>query len=185
MVILYYAQVCKWNNFTFGGWHTQVGGGGTGSQPKAKTNSFKTIFLQKQFLWSDYQAANWRLGVNVNDRWSNQSTIMLIIDGNHSRQKERSYYKKQGGNGDGDGNDDWDWEVLWSPCIRQDLFCKAGDIYQDIDTFYSLLFPNAKVGNKIKRYLQIFQNQMCDWSQAWDLVTGWYRADWVALGSRG
>ena len=35
------------------------------------------------------------------------------------------------------------------PCIRQDLFCKAGDIYQDIDTFYSLLFPNAKVGNKM------------------------------------
>ena len=145
MVKLYYAQVCKWNNFTFGGWHTQVGGGGTGSQPKAKTNSFKTIFLQKQFLWSDYQAANWRLGVNVNDRWSNQSTIMLIIDGNHSRQKERRYYKKQGGNGDGDGNDDWDWEVLWSPCIKAGFIMQS---WRHLSGYrhYSLLFPNAKFG---------------------------------------
>lgn len=33
------------------------------------------------------------------------------------------------------------WEVLWSPRIRQDLQCKAGDIYQDRST-HSLLFPN-------------------------------------------
>ena len=45
------------------------------------------------------------------------------------------------------------WEVLWSPCIRQDLHRKAGDIYQDRSTLsIHFCFQMPIVGNKIINY---------------------------------